>query len=582
MQASFKNRLYFFSILFLLVFGAVIIRILIIQTSEQASLFKKMGDQSLWKTITIKPERGKIYDRNGNMLAGNVTVYEIGIDFSKVEDLDGLVMTLSNVLDIPYAELSAFFADRSENQVYMSIKNTFSYEQGRILEDMYSAWWEDQTSKPNMAGLDVRSRMGRSYPNQDLSSTILGFVHTNEVAAYGVEFKYDSILAGIPINVQRPNDPTLATGYTIPPRGSDLILTIDREIQLMVEETLAQYTEELDALSGTMIIINPKNGEILAMASTPQIDLNDTSKYLEVINNLTNYNRAISVQYEPGSIFKILTMAAALDSGIVTPGTTYLDTGYFEINGVNIFNWDRGAWGVQDMTGCLQNSLNVCMARLSVTMGPETFYDYLNRFGIGRPTGVDVGVEAYGMVPDPNSDTWLPIDMGTNSFGQSVAVTPIQIVTAISAVANDGKMVAPHIVKSIVTNGQQTDIPVQVLGQPIRPETAHTLSAMLAEAMDRNESVARLEGYTLATKTGTASIPRDYGYDPNITNQSFVGWGPIDDPKFLVYMWFEEPTAQEWASVALSPVFKEVVSKLVVYLDLPPDNIRLGQVQSQN
>jgi len=382
--------------------------------------------------------------------------------------------------------------------------------------------------------------------------------------------------------VQRPNDPTLATGYTNPPKGSDLVLTIDREIQLMVEETLAQYTDELDALSGTMIILDPQNGEILAMSSTPQFDLNHPENFLELYENATQYNRGISIQYEPGSIFKILTMAAALDSGIVTPQTTYLDTGYFEINGVNIFNWDRGAWGVQDMTGCLQNSLNVCMARLSVTMGPEIFYSYLEKFGIGRPTGVDAGFEAYGAVPDPKNEIWRPIDLGTNSFGQGVSVTPIQIVTAISAVANNGQMVAPHVVKSIVTNGQQTDIPVQVLGQPIKPETADTLSAMLVEAMERNQSVARVDGYQLATKTGTASIPREYGYDPMITNQSFVGWGPIDDPKFLVYMWFEEPTASEWASVALSPVFNEVVSKLVVYLDLPPDSVRLGQVQSQN
>jgi len=581
MQASFKNRLFLFSIIFILAFSAVILRVLIIQTSEKAVQFKQMGDNSLWQTVVVKPERGKIYDRNGNMLAGNETVYEVGLDLPKVQDLEGLTMVLSNILDYQYEELLTLIHSQPETQVYLTINQFVPYEQGKQLLDMIAAS-ETSESAQDISGLQVTPRMGRSYPNQDLASNVLGFVHTNQQAAYGVELKYDTILAGIPITVLRPNDPTLASGYTNPPKGSDLVLTIDREIQLMVEETLAQYTDELDALSGTMIIVNPRNGEILAMASTPQIDLNHPSNFLEVYENATQYNRAISVQYEPGSIFKILTMAAALDSGIVTPQTTYLDTGYFEINGVNIFNWDRGAWGVQDMTGCLQNSLNVCMARLSVTMGPEIFYSYLDQFGIGRPTGVDVGVEASGSVPDPNSTTWLPIDMGTNSFGQSVSVTPIQIVTAISAVANDGRMVAPHVVKSIVTNGQQTELPVQVLGQPIKPETAHTLSAMLAEAMERNESVARVDGYQLATKTGTASIPRDYGYDPNITNQSFIGWGPIDDPKFLVYMWFEEPTASEWASVALSPVFNEVVSKLVVYLDIPPDSIRLGQVQSQN
>lgn len=581
MQASFKNRLYLFSIIFVVAFSAFILRVLMIQTSEQAIQFKQRGDASLWDTVEVKPERGKIYDRNGNMLAGNLTVYEVGLNLHLIEDLEGLTMVVSNVLDKPYDELLRIIKDQPDTQIYLTLDQFVPFEQGELLIQMMDAWHETHSGQ-NMAGLQVIPRMGRSYPNQDLASNVLGFVLSNQHAAYGVELKYDTLLAGIPIKVQRPNDPTLAIGYTNPPKGSDLVLTIDREIQLMVEETLAQYTDELDALSGTMIILDPQTGEILAMASTPQFDLNHPENFLELYENATQYNRGISVQYEPGSIFKILTMAAALDSGIVTPQTTYLDTGYFEISGVNIFNWDRGAWGVQDMTGCLQNSLNVCMARLSVTMGPEIFYSYLDKFGIGRPTGIDAGFEAYGAVPDPKNENWKPIDLGTNSFGQGVSVTPIQIVTAISAVANDGQMVAPHVVKSIVTNGQQTDIPVQVLGQPIKPETADTLSAMLAEAMERNESVARVEGYQLATKTGTASIPREYGYDPSITNQSFVGWGPIDDPKFLVYMWFEEPTASEWASVALSPIFNEVVSKLVVYLDLPPDTVRLGQAQSQN
>lgn len=581
MRNSFTNRLYLFSILFGLMFSGVILRVLLIQTSQQAIRFQQMSDESMWQTVEIKPERGKIYDRNGNMLAGNKTVYEIGVTLTQVQDLEALTMTISGVMGIPYEELYTTLTTQPESQVYLILSQFVPANEGKILDEMFTKWYTEG-GEPNMAGLVATPRMQRSYPNNELASSILGFVHTNNEGYYGIEEKYNSLLAGVPILVQRPNNPTLASGYTIPAKGSDLLLTIDRDIQMLVEDTLAQYLDELDAKSGTIVIMDPTTGEILGMASTPQINLNEPGNFLELYKTASEYNRAVSTQYEPGSIFKILTMAAALDSGIVAPGTTYLDTGFFELNGVNIFNWDRGAWGVQDMTGCMQNSLNVCMARLAVTMGPETFYNYLNRFGIGRPTGVDIAGEARGSVPDPNQTGWIPLDMGVNSFGQGVAVTPMQIITAISAVANNGQMVTPHVVRSMITNGQQIDLPIQVLGTPIRPETAQTLSSMLAEAMDRNESVARIDGYRLATKTGTASVPGPSGYDPYLTNQSFVGWGPIDSPKFLVYIWFEEPKAQEWASVALSPIFEEVVNKLLIYLDLPPDSVRLGQLPLEN
>lgn len=587
MKNDFKSRLSLFTVFFAIMLVGVVLRIVIVQSSPEADLFRRMGEKSAWVEKVLKPERGKIYDRNGNMLAGNKITYEIGLTLPNMKDPQGIAMALSNVLGRSYEEMFALITGQAPEQVYLTIDQFATKEQGETLLQLQNQYRETGQGL-NLAGLEFTSRLSRSYPNGKLASTVLGFVLRNNSGNYGVEQKYDSQLAGIPITVLIPQDPTMAGDYPNPPKGTDLVLTIDRNIQSLVEKTLQEKVIETGAKSGTIVVMDPKTGEILAMANSPQIDLNQTDNFLEVFPLASDYNRAVGAQYEPGSIFKLLTMSAALDSGIVTPETTYLDTGFYEIDGVNIFNWDRGAWGVQDMTGCMQNSLNVCMARLAVTMGKDVFYGYLDKFGIGHETGIDIAGEARGDIKDPyaeydpNSYTnWINLELGTNSFGQGLSVTPIQMLTAASAIANDGKMVSPHVVKAMVSNGVQTETPIQILGSPIRAETARTLSKMLAQAMDNNQSIARVEGYRIAGKTGTASIPGPDGlYDPMLTNQSFIGWGPIDDPKFMVFMWFEEPTLDEWASMVVSPIFRDMVKELVVLMDIPPDDIRLKLLSS--
>jgi cell division protein FtsI/penicillin-binding protein 2 len=360
------------------------------------------------------------------------------------------------------------------------------------------------------------------------------------------------------------------------PSGTDLVLTIDREIQAMVESELNQGLQDTGAAAGTIIVMNPRNGEILAMASTPQMDLNDFLNAGDIYKTAAEFDRAVSMQYEPGSVFKILTMAAAIDSGMVTPQTTYLDTGFYEIGGAYVYNWDQGAWGPQDMIGCLEHSLNVCMARLADLMGEQTFYTYMQRFGIGQPTGIDLAAEARGRLKTPGDSDWYKVDLGTNSFGQGVAVSPIQMMAAASALANDGKMVAPHVLLGMVSNGTQKDTPVHTLGTPVSAQTAHTVSDMMATAMQDGKSVANVDGYRIAGKTGTAQIPGPNGlYDPKLTNATFMGWGPVDDPKFMVYVWLERPQKSDWASYVASPIFHSVVEKLVVLLGIPPDEFRL-------
>jgi cell division protein FtsI/penicillin-binding protein 2 len=253
----------------------------------------------------------------------------------------------------------------------------------------------------------------------------------------------------------------------------------------------------------------------------------------------------------------------------------FLDTGVITVGGVNIHNWDGGAWGYQDMTGCLGHSLNVCLAWVATEMGNESFYDYMQRFGIGHPTGIDLAGEVTGRLKLPGDSDWYPIDLATNAFGQGVSVTPMQMVMAASALANNGQMVHPRVLYATIQNGRQHNVATQIVGNPITAETANTLSEMLAVALETEASRGIVPGYRVAGKTGTAQVPTPYGYyDDELTNGSFIGWGPLPDPQFLVYVWLEKPQSSPWGSVVAAPVFREVVEQLVVILGIPPDSVR--------
>jgi cell division protein FtsI/penicillin-binding protein 2 len=293
-----------------------------------------------------------------------------------------------------------------------------------------------------------------------------------------------------------------------------------------------------------------------------------------VYQNASEFDRALSLPYEPGSVFKVLTMAAALDSGTVVPSTPFLDTGAIQVGGATISNWDDQAWGQQDMVGCLQHSLNVCLAWVAERMGTQTFYRYMNRFGIGHLTGADLAGEAAGRLKVPGDSDWYPVDLGTNAFGQGVSVTPLQVMTAATAIAHDGRMVVPHVLYAMVRDGRQYRVPVQYSGSPVSPESAHTLSQMLAVSLENESSGALVPGYRIAGKTGTAQIPGPVGYEDGATNASFIGWGPVDDPQFMIYVWLERPATSIWGSETAAPVFSDVAKQLVLLMSIPPDSVR--------
>ena len=551
---------------------AVIVQIIRIQTSEQAEVFLSQGDRYAGEFQMFYPERGEIYDRNGHLLAGNRTVYEVGVSLREMESPEAMASALSSNLGLTYDEIYRMLTESPETWEYVVIQDYVAVDAVEKLKRLVEQL--DDADDPRLSGLDFKPHLQRSYPENALASNVLGFVTRDGRGYFGIEEKYNDLLAGNPVQIWVPRDPNKATEIPKVPNGTTLVLTINRDLQAKVESILDESLSQYGAQNGTIIVTNPRNGEILAMAATPRMDLNNYGNYFSLYDNGSQYNRSIGMTYEPGSVFKVLTMAAALDAGTVSPETTFIDTGAIEVGGITIQNWNRDAWGQQNMTGCMQHSLNVCLAWLSSQMGTQAFYGYMERFGIGHPTGVDLSGEAPGRLKRPGDGDWYPVDLGTNAFGQGVAVTPLQMLMAASAIANEGKMATPHVLYAMLRDGHQYNVPSQYAGSPISAETARTLNEMLSVSLEQESSMALLPGYRLAGKTGTAQIPTDYGYDGFHTNVSFVGWGPVDDPQFMVYIWMEQPSTSIWASETAAPVFSRVAEQTVILLNIPPDVVR--------
>lgn len=597
MKLPHYPRYLFIGILLTLAGIMIIVQMVHIQTSVQAKDVSAFGKTWSYVPRTIFPERGKIYDRQGSLLVGNQLLYEVGINLVDVTDAETVARAMETILGLDYTStLEKVSTPASSNSSYLILSDFVSASKAdeiRQLMESYARMADDpkyaKKTPPSLNGIILTPHLQRSYPEGTLASNILGFytLETSEASKtadrheirvghgfYGVEEKYNDLLSGTPIDVQVPLDPNKVGDVPQIPQGSDLILTIDREIQASMEAVLDKSVKSSGSASGTLIVLDPKTGEVLAMATSPRLDPNKYWEITKLFDNAAYFNRAVSTTYEPGSVFKVITMASALDAGVVTPETPFLDTGEFEIGGAVIRNWDGNAWGEQNMIGCMQHSLNVCLSWIAKQMGPKTFYDYLNRFGIGHITGIDLANEATFPLRTPEDGLWYDVDLATHSFGQGLAVTPIQLATAITAAANDGKIMAPHVLKAMISNGRQYNTTPQVIANPIKPETAKTLTEMLATSLEEESSDALVDGYRLAGKTGTAEIPTEYGYSMGVTNASFVGWGPVDDPRFLVYVWMEKPKTSIWGSIVAAPVFRDAVKELVVLMNIPPDDIR--------
>ena len=551
---------------------AILVQIVRVQASSEVATVVDKGNLV---QKDFYPQRGNIYDRFGFLLAGNQTVYEIGLDMTVKTDMDNLYLALQ-LAGIDTVAVKTRIAQAAPTAQYVVLADFVPADKSNLLMKFQEDSHGDLTGK-NLDAVYFKAHYARSYPENDLASNVLGFVTQDNHGYLGIEEKYDNILAGLPVQLWVPADPRHVTEYPTIPPGQSIVLTIDRQIQAAIEQILDQALASTGSSSGTIVVMDPRTGEILGMSSTPRMNLNNYQDVNTIFPGETPFNRAISQAYEPGSVAKILTMSGALDSGVVTRDTQFFDPGYIIVGGSRIEDWNGLPWGWQDMTGCLAHSLNVCLAWVSSEkMGADIFYSYMQRFGLGHATGIDLAGEATGRLKLPGDNDWYPVDLATNAFGQGVSVTPIQMVMAASALANDGQMVFPHVLYAQIQNGKQVNTKTAIVGTPISAETAHTISDMLANALVSESSDAQVPGYRIAGKTGTAQIPSPYGgYDPNNINATFIGWGPVDDPRFLVYVWLEKPQTNKAASVVAAPIFKSVVEKLIVLMNIPPDDVRL-------
>lgn len=522
----------------------------------QGAHWKQMGEEMQRSTVVARPDRGVIYDRNGAVLAGNSADYQIGVSPSLITQEEEMATALAPILQKPRYELLAL----------LQAATPYVLLEGRVSSDVAEAL----RALP-YEGIQIDPLPRRIYPQGELLCHVLGYVDFGGVGGAGVEGYYQSELGGEAASDTRSISPLTPQRSVIAREGADLVLTIDRSIQYTVEQHLKRAIREYGAQSGTIIVMDPRSGAILAMANHPCFS---PYEFYDAPENLL-VNPAVSKQYEPGSVMKLVTMAAALDSGTVTPQSTYNDTGTLVVGGHFTHNWDRSAPGTIDMTTLLARSLNVGAATIATWMGPETYYTYMERFGFGRPTGIDLMSEAAGTMYLPGSEFWAESFMATNSYGQGIAVTPLQMISSVSAIANGGRLMQPHVVQEIHSSDRVFRHEPNVSSQPLSAATAQELNTMAITAVSQEVNSAQVADYTVAGKTGTAEIPENGVYLSDATIGSFIGWLPADAPEMVVLVKLDRTTASPWGSMTAAPTFAELAEELVVLLNVPPDSVRL-------
>lgn len=474
-------------------------------------------------------------------------------------------------------ELFAFLGSTASTSIAaadLELKN------GRVMKKSAdgSTTTAEQLKIPGL-GFDIES--SRYYPEKEIASHVLGFVSYTDgegTGKYGLEEFFNEELFGKygllksekggQSNIIIVND----REYTKPVNGSDLILTLDRNVEFIACQKLKEAVKKHGATGGSLIAINPKTGAIIAMCSVPDFDPNN---YKEVEDIGVYNNPALFEQYEPGSVFKTVTMSIAVDQGKVSPSTTYEDKGEMMINGwpKPIRNSDfstHGGHGVVDMNTVLENSLNTGAIFAMRQVGPKVFADYVKDYGFGERTGIELGAESSGNIGNLLTNKVKEIDAATASFGQGIAVTPLQMIMPYQAIANKGVMMKPYIVKAIVKDGKREDVIPKQVRQVISAKTAATISAMLVNVVENGHSKrAYIDGYYIGGKTGTAQVATAGGYSADKYIHTFIGIAPIDKPAFVMLTKIDAPKDVEFAEGSALPLWTEVADFMLKYYQVP-------------
>ena len=534
--------------------------------------------------ITISPLRGEILASDGLPLVGNQEAYLAYLSLPELkvspkEAAEKMAPILAPRLDeIKLAtetprkkQQKALVKASSQNleerlsnseTVWLVLKHKVSSKDKQALEDLA------------LGGIGFEVEQRRIYPEASMAAHFLGFVGSNtageDIGYFGLEGFYNLELKGRSGILRQEKDaanrPILIGSFFGQEKrdGRALQLHLDRAIQFLVERHLKEAILRYGAKAGSVIIMDPKTGAILAMASEPSYQQRYYSKYPSSLYK----NPSINELYEPGSTFKVFAMAAGLEEEVVTPETEcdICDQPY-KIDKYTIKTWDEEYRPNISMVDTLVHSDNIGMVFVGRELGIDKFVEYIKKFGFGQKTGIDLQEEASGNL----RDQWSEVDLATAAFGQGLAVTGIQMVTAVGAIANRGRMMQPQAVEKIVGSKKEIEIRPRLIAQVIDEKTAITLTEMMVEAVERGEAKwAKPKGYKIAGKTGTSQIPIAGHYDKEKTIASFIGFAPADDPKFVMLTKLREPTSSPWGSETAAPLFFRIAQDLFYYYGIPP------------
>ncbi len=496
----------------------------------------------------LRANRGGIYftDKDGKDLPAVLNkdfpfIYAVP---TEIEDAQEVSAALSPLLDIEVSKIREKLS-KKDDQYELLVHKASNDLAGKV---------KDQKIK----GIYVRSESDRFYPLGERAAHLLGFVSPDGdsdqvVGRYGLEKFYEKTLAG-------KNGEAKDGEITKAEAGLDLHLTIDGNIQIEASRILEKLVEKHGATGGTIIVQDPKTGKILASESLPGFDPNKFSDY-----PLENFlNPTVQKIYEPGSVFKVITMASGLDAKKITPDTTYNDKGSITVSGKKIQNWDLQAHGVVTMTNVIEKSLNTGAAFAESRIGHTLFKTYLEKFGFDSETGIDIPGELSGDLRRLNSKAPV-VAFATASFGQGVAVTPLELLNAVSAIANGGTLMRPYV--NSATGPKE-------VRRVISAEASRQTTAMMISALDKAE-VGHIENYSLAGKTGTAQVPdfKHGGYTDQVIN-TYVGFGPTTNPRFTILIKLDEPAGAPLAGTTVVPAFRELAQFILNYYNIPPDRIK--------
>lgn len=566
------NRIRLYKYLLVLAFIALIFRLYYWQIIKGEELSEQARSQYV-EGVTIQAERGSILASDGTWLAANTESFLIYANPTRLEkdpkdiaEVLAPLMVESDERKELLLEIDRIEGILRKDGQWVPIKRRVSKELKEKIEQF------------NIHGIEFEESQIRFYPEASTSAHLMGFVGKDENGQdrgyFGLEGYYDLTLKGKEGYISRESD-----GVGLPMilgdsrevsavSGVDLYTNLDKRIQINVDSILKKGIEKYSASAGTVIIMEPNTGAIKAMSSFPSYS---PASYFEYNDELFK-NPAVSSTFEPGSVFKVVIMAAALDSGAVTPDTICsICAGPVKIDKYTIGTWDDHYYPDSTMTDVIVHSDNVGMVFVGKQLGKQKLVEYLKAFGINELTEIDLqGETTANFRPEKN---WGEVDVATATFGQGIATTPIQLVRAVGALANDGIMLTPQVVDRIGKDGWEEDIGPESGRRVISKESADQITAMMAKAAQKGESKwTHRSGFGVAGKTGTAQIPIQGHYDEEKTIASFVGFAPYNDPKFLMLVTLREPQSSPWASETAAPLWYEIAEDLFIYYGIQPDN----------